>query len=98
MAARLNRRHQEMVREKIRASQLINALENHVLGRRKMSSTQVTAALGLLRKIVPDMAMVEHTGEVEHQHVARLPVVAKTTQEWTEKWAPPQLSAPSLKQ
>ena len=48
-----------MVREKIRASQLINALQKHVLGKKKMESTQVSAALGLLKKCLPDMASIE---------------------------------------
>jgi hypothetical protein len=56
MAARLRPRHQDEIREKIRASQLVNALEKHVLGRRKMKPTQVAAALGLLKKCVPDLA------------------------------------------
>jgi hypothetical protein len=51
-----------MVREKIRASMLINALQNHVLSRRKMESTQVRAALGLLAKCVPDLAHTEISG------------------------------------
>lgn len=63
MAARLNRRHQAMVREKIRASQLINALQNHVLGKKKMESTQISAALGLLKKCLPDMASIEGVGD-----------------------------------
>jgi len=88
VAARLNRRHQVMVREKIRASQLVNALENHVLGRKKMASTQVAAALGLLRKCVPDLASTEHTGELTHNHVARLPDVEPNSQEWLRKYAP----------
>ncbi|OFW14500.1 MAG: hypothetical protein A3H27_06605 [Acidobacteria bacterium RIFCSPLOWO2_02_FULL_59_13] len=50
IAARLNPRHQEDVREQIKASQLVNALENHVLKRKKMQPSQVTAALGLLKK------------------------------------------------
>jgi hypothetical protein len=54
-----------MVREKIRASQLVNRLENHVFGEVDMSSTQVNAALGLLKKCVPDMKATEHSGEVE---------------------------------
>lgn len=56
MAARLRLRHQDEVREKIRASQLVNRLESHVLGEVDMTSTQVTAALGLLRKCVPDLS------------------------------------------
>lgn len=94
MAARLNRRHQTMVREKIRASQLVNALENHVLGRKKMAATQVTAALGLLRKCVPDLASTEHTGEVTHNHVARLPDVEPNSEEWLKKYGPRALPAP----
>lgn len=88
MAARLNPRHQQMVREKIRASQLVNALEKHVLGKKKMAATQVTAALGLLKKCVPDLASTEHTGEVTHEHVARLPDVEQGTPEWLKKYAP----------
>ena len=63
MAARLNPRNQQSVREKIRASQLVNALENHVLKNKKMQQSQVTAALGLLKKCVPDLAVTEHTGK-----------------------------------
>lgn len=68
MAARLNPRHQDMVRDKIRASQLVNRLEDHVLGKGKdnkpieLSSTQVAAALGLLKKCVPDLRATEHSG------------------------------------
>lgn len=54
MAARLNPRHQEMVRQKIKASQLVNALQDHVLEGREMSPTAVQAALGLLKKVIPD--------------------------------------------
>lgn len=55
MAARLNPRHQEMIREKIRASQLVNVLEEHVLENRELSKSQVSAALGLLKKCIPDL-------------------------------------------
>ena len=57
MAARIRRvTHQNDIREKIRASQLVNRLENHVFGDLELSPTQVTAALGLLKKCVPDMS------------------------------------------
>ncbi len=55
MAARLRRYHQDEVREKIRASQLVNRLEDHAFGSVDMTSTQVSAALGLLKKCLPDM-------------------------------------------
>lgn len=66
MAARLNPRHSEMVRDKIRATLLVNKLEDHVLGEADLSSTQVSAALGLLKKCVPDLAATEHSGDPDH--------------------------------
>ncbi len=54
----------EEVREKIKATLIVNKLENHILNDSEMSSSQVTAALGLLRKSVPDLSAIEHKGEV----------------------------------
>ena len=50
-------------RVKIQNSNILNALIEHVEGRRNMSATQVTAGLGLLRKCLPDLAATEITGE-----------------------------------
>jgi hypothetical protein len=55
----------EVIREKIEAEKLIKKLESHVLTGEEMTSSQVTAALGLLKKKVPDLSAVEHSGEVE---------------------------------
>jgi hypothetical protein len=38
-------------------------LIDHVEGRRDLSQTQVTAAIALLKKVLPDLAAVEHSGE-----------------------------------
>lgn len=43
------------LREQIAALSIIRALEAHVLGRKKMAPSQVTAALALLRKRMPDL-------------------------------------------
>jgi len=73
VAARLRKTHQDDVRTKIQATQLIKRLTDHALGtlEKEMSATQVTAALGLLKKSVPDLTATEHTGSgggpVEHQ-------------------------------
>lgn len=67
MGRPIGSRHQEDVRRKIQASQLVNRLTSHALGKLKknrMDATQVAAALGLLKKCVPDLAQVEHSGEV----------------------------------
>jgi hypothetical protein len=43
-------------RVKIQNSNILNALIEHVQGEREMSATQVSAGLGLLRKVMPDLA------------------------------------------
>jgi len=40
---------------KINARALIEALEQHVLGEKEMTATQVSAALALLKKTLPDV-------------------------------------------
>ena len=50
-------------RVKIQNSNILNALIEHAEGRRDMSPTQVSAALGLLKKALPDLSSVEMTGE-----------------------------------
>lgn len=50
-------------RAKIANSNILNALIEHVEGRREMTSTQVTAGIALLKKVMPDLQHTEHTGE-----------------------------------
>lgn len=63
------------VREHIRAKQIVNRLTSHALGRlrKPMDASQVAAALGLLRKVVPDLSAMEHSGEVKHSYVRGIP-------------------------
>ena len=66
MAARLSPKHDEMTRSKIQTSQLVNRLNAFALDDKesiRMTSDQVRAALGLLRKTIPDLAVTAHTGE-----------------------------------
>lgn len=59
MAARLRKKHQDEVRTKIQASQLINVLQNHALGKTKeLPASRIKAAEILLRKSVPDISNV----------------------------------------
>lgn len=55
-------------RAKIANSNILNALIEHADGRRDMSSTQVQAALGLLRKVMPDLAATELSGTIGLTH------------------------------
>lgn len=52
-------------RVKIQNSNILNALIEHVEGKREMSATQVSAGLGLLRKVMPDLASTTVSGDPE---------------------------------
>jgi hypothetical protein len=71
MAARLLKRNDDMSRAAIQTTQLVKRLNTFALGQNdpcypdkklEMSSDQVRAALGLLRKTIPDLAVTSHTG------------------------------------
>lgn len=70
----IGRRHQEDVRAKIQASQLINVLQNHALDANsgELSASRLKAIEILLKKSVPDLSSVEITGEdggpIQHEH------------------------------
>lgn len=59
MAARLRKNHQEEVRAKIQASYYINALHNHVSGKKEMTESQIRAAKILLDKSLPNLSDVK---------------------------------------
>ena len=66
-------------RDKIKNSNILNALIEHVEGKREMSSSQVTAGLGLLKKVMPDLTHTDHTSDgkpVSFDRVALVPLVA----------------------
>ena len=66
MAARIRKHHQDEVRARIQASQLVNRLTDHALGNCELSNTQVRAIEILLRKSIPDLSSVELTGDPEN--------------------------------
>jgi phage-related tail protein len=49
-------------RTKIQNSQILKRLIGHVEGTVEMTATQVSAGLGLLRKVLPDLAASADTG------------------------------------
>lgn len=60
----------EKTRAKIKTTQIVNHLQHHILGEKKrksdknaveLSPSQVTAALGLLKKCLPDLQSTELT-------------------------------------
>ncbi len=49
-------------RTKIANSQILNRLIGHVEGTVEMSASQVSAGLGLLKKVLPDLMHNQHEG------------------------------------
>jgi hypothetical protein len=100
MAARLNPKHDERARLKIQTSQLINRLNLFALGQPdpcsihgkpiEMTDTQVRAALGLLRKTLPDLASTTIEGNPDNPvtYVIRGPTPVESTAEWLRLHAP----------
>jgi hypothetical protein len=67
MAARTVKiRHDEETRAKIQTSQLINRLQSYVLGEVQLEPGQVTAALGLMKKTLPDLTATELSGDADN--------------------------------
>lgn len=79
MAARTVKiRHDENTRAKIKTSQLLNRLNNHVFGKTAVSQTQMKAIEILLRKTLPDLSAVTIAGDQDNpiQTVTRIELVA----------------------
>jgi len=66
---RLTNRYQDHWRAGIQVAMIRNRLQDHVRGKIELSATQIRAAEVLLRKVIPDLSSVQHTGEVQHRHI-----------------------------
>lgn len=53
-------------RLKIQNSNILSVLIRHVEGTEEISPARVTAALGLLKKVMPDLSSVDLSGLVKH--------------------------------
>lgn len=86
MAARTRKvQHDDFTRQKIQTSQLVNRLTDHVFGKIELSSTQVTAALGLLKKALPDLGSMEVKADVTTtDYVVYGVKEAKDADQWVE--------------
>ena len=76
MAARKKIFQDENTRAKIQTTQIIKRLQKHidakpeivdgvVITNELMTQSQVTAALGLIKKTLPDLTAIEHSGEID---------------------------------
>jgi nitrogen-specific signal transduction histidine kinase len=73
MAARTNKIwHDESTRLKIKVGVIIDRLQRHIRGEIDMPNSAINAAAILLRKALPDIQQVTHTGHVDHDHAVRM--------------------------
>jgi hypothetical protein len=64
--------HLTVTKQRMRASRLMYLLYRTAVGEHEMTPAQITAATVYLRKVVPDLKQVDHTGEISHRHVSEL--------------------------
>lgn len=64
----------EAHRAKIQNSNILNRLISHAEGNEEMTATQITAALGLLKKSLPDLSAVSLGGDAENPLVLNITV------------------------
>ena len=85
MAKRKMLFHPDYVREKIRASQLINRLHKCAFGEISLTMTQLRAIEILLRKSIPDLAAAEIRSEQTYRYVVEIRSVLSHEQ-WLQKY------------
>jgi len=63
MAARNRPGLSENTRKRIQTTMLVKRLEDHILGDCDLSQSQIRAIEILLKKSLPDLSAIQHTGE-----------------------------------
>lgn len=71
----------ENIRANIEIVPIITRLTQFVKGEVEMTSPQVSAALGLLKKALPDLQSVEHGGEIS-QTIHTISAEPMSQEEW----------------
>jgi hypothetical protein len=61
MAARLNNRHQQSVKDRIQASQLVNLLQDHALKGTEVTPSRLDSAKFLLNKVLSNAPIEQYT-------------------------------------
>jgi hypothetical protein len=73
MAARKQLFHPDDVKAKIKTSQLINRLQDHANSKLPLlDASQVNAINILLKKVIPDLKAIEHSGALTLTHETAL--------------------------
>lgn len=72
----------QRARRAIDAERLIERLNQHVFGRRKLESSQYNSIKLMLGKVMPDLQALEYRGEVDLNVIKGKPI---SSSEWTKK-------------
>lgn len=78
----------EACRQKIKITMLLNRLTDHAMGKLELSATQVQAIKILVGKVLPDLQATQISGDMEHNYVARMPGMPKSSDEWNKQHKP----------
>ena len=63
MAARINPAHERDIREKIKASQLVNRLQDNALAEKEfLTAGQIKSIETLLDRVIPKLQAIAHSG------------------------------------
>ena len=90
MAARVKKiRHDENTRSKIQVGNIITRLHGLIAGTVDMPPHAVSAALGLLTKVLPDVTSVEINKEVTVSYIARMPQKQTSLEQWEKNYVGP---------
>src|SRR5882724_9174796 len=68
----IGQRQRTISKRRIKASKLMDRLHQHGMGEIQMSSTQIRAAEVFIKKVIPDLSAIEHSGEIAHRNVDEL--------------------------
>ena len=80
---------EERTRQKIQAAGIVNRLIDCVNGKIELVPAQVSAGMGLLRKVLPDLTATEITAEVVHRFAQVPQVMSK--EDWLRTRGDPRL-------
>lgn len=75
----------EVSRQRVRAANIQQRLVAFVNGEITMTQAQVTAALGLLKKIMPDLTAVEMSGHIEQRNTVSAEPL--TEEQWAQQYS-----------
>lgn len=62
----------QVVRDRIRVAMLVNRLHACAAGEIELTSAQLKSIEILLKKAVPDLRSIEHSGHIQHTHASQL--------------------------